>query len=330
MTAPLLFRKPLLLSLLACALLAPAVHALTGDTPARAEPAAATAPARTPPVPLMWKVSDADNAVYLLGSFHLLRTDDYPLSNDVEQVYVDADKVVFEVPPADLADPDTAVKMQAIAGFGDERKLSTVLPADVRDKLGRMLGGERVAQLDAYEPWFISLSLLIGVSQQIGLDSTQGLDQHLMKRAAAEAKPTAGLETIDQQLKALDSTPIDEQIAGLRDFLDNPTEVPQMLRDMHEAWRTADIDRLTALAVDEMRRKTPETYRLINLDRNDAWVPQLRQMLDGASEGDTLVVVGAMHLLGDDGVVEKLRAQGYTVERVCSACKATGSSAAKR
>jgi uncharacterized protein YbaP (TraB family) len=45
-------------------------------------------------------------------------------------------------------------------------------------------------------------------------------------------------------------------------------------------------------------------------------------MLDGATEGnDTLVVVGAMHLIGADGVVEKLRVKGYQVERICSACK---------
>jgi uncharacterized protein len=43
-------------------------------------------------------------------------------------------------------------------------------------------------------------------------------------------------------------------------------------------------------------------------------------MLDGETSDDTLVVVGALHLLGEDGVVEKLRAKGYTVERVCSAC----------
>jgi len=39
-----------------------------------------------------------------------------------------------------------------------------------------------------------------------------------------------------------------------------------------------------------------------------------------AGQGTTLVVVGALHLLGSDGVVEKLRARGYRVERICSAC----------
>lgn len=304
--------------LLAGVLLAATAQAATPASGARgaAKPAAATAA----PKPLLWKVSDKDNSVYLLGSFHLLKPDDYPLSADVDAAFADAERLVFEVAPAELGDPSTAMKMMQVAGFADGGRLSTALPADLHARLGQLMGAERLAQLDPYEPWFISLSLLMGVSQGMGFRPEQGLDQHLMQRAKAANKPTAGLETIDQQLGVLDSTPMAEQVAGLQDFLDQPAEVPQQLRAMHDAWRAADVRRLSALAIDEMRSKTPETYRLVNVARNDAWVPQLRRMLDGAEQDDTLVVVGAMHLLGRDGVVDKLRAKGYRVERICSAC----------
>lgn len=280
----------------------------------------APATERTPPKPLLWKVSDGDNAVYLLGSFHLLKAEDYPLSADIESAFADAEALVFEVPPEDLRDPAVATKMMQVAGYADGGKLSTALPAPVHARLGQLLGADRLAQVDAYEPWFINLSLLIGVSQGLGFKQDQGLDQHLMQRAKAANKPTAGLETVDQQLGLLDSTPMAEQIAGLQEFLDNPAAMPQQLLDMHAAWRNADLARLNALAIDEMREKTPETYRLINVQRNDAWVPQLRGMLDGVKDRDTLVVVGAMHLLGDDGVVEKLRGKGYKLERICTGC----------
>lgn len=55
--------------------------------------ALAATPAATAPVPLLWIVSDADNAVYLLGSFHLLRPDDYPWSGDVDAAFADAESV---------------------------------------------------------------------------------------------------------------------------------------------------------------------------------------------------------------------------------------------
>ncbi|QNP40348.1 TraB/GumN family protein [Lysobacter solisilvae (ex Woo and Kim 2020)] len=310
--------KTLAASLLGCALLAPAVHAWTKT---EATPAPAVA-AKAPPTPLLWKVSDRDNAIYLLGSFHLLKADDYPLSTDVDRAFERAGKVVFEVPPAELTDPALALKMQQLAGYADGRTLSQVLPPDVREKMAQVLGAERLAQLDPIEPWFISLGLVIGVSQQLGFSPEYGLDMHLARRAAAANKPVSGLETADEQLRVLDASPMDEQVQGLRDYFTKPGEVPRQLNDTHVAWRNGDVKRLSALAVDDVRKETPRTYRILNVERNNAWVPQLRQMLDGSRKGDVLVVVGAMHLLGADGVVEQLRAKGYKVERICSACRA--------
>jgi uncharacterized protein YbaP (TraB family) len=71
-----------------------------------------------------------------------------------------------------------------------------------------------------------------------------------------------------------------------------------------------------------MQRKYPQLYRHINVERNDNWMPALRARLDADGSDDTLVVVGALHLLGPDGVVEKLRKAGYRVERICAACAA--------
>jgi uncharacterized protein YbaP (TraB family) len=312
--------------LLPCALilaaLSSAIASAQDAAPSKTAAPAASATAKAPPVPLLWKVSDADNAVYLLGSFHLLKSDDYPVSPDVDAAFAAAEKLVFEVPPEQINDPGAATKFMAAVGYSDGRKLSQVLPADLHGKLARLMGkqGVPVATLDGYEPWFVNLSLMLGVSQAMGFSPQLGLDQHLMGRAATAKKPTGGLESMDEQLAVLDSSPMPEQIEGLRDFLDKPTEMPGMLADMHNAWRAADIGKLDELTRVEMKQKAPETYRLVNVERNNAWVPQIQKMLDGSKKDDTLVVVGALHLLGEDGVVEKLRAKGYKIERVCSAC----------
>lgn len=311
--------KLLLLSLAAAAgLMSVALAVEQAHAPAPAAPAA------TPPVPLLWKVSDRDNAVYLLGSFHLLRESDYPLSGDIDQAFAASDKVVFEVPPEQMLDPAIAQKFLAAAGYADGRTLSQVLPAAMREKFNRILAqrGSSIAQFDGYEPWFVNLSLMLGISQQMGFRPDKGLDQTLIQQALASGKATGGLESLDTQLNVLDSTPMAEQVTSLKEFLDKPTEMPGMLEDLHGAWRAGDIARLDKLAREEMRDKTPQTYRIVNVQRNDAWVPQIQQMLDGQKKGETLVVVGALHLLGEDGVIEKLRAKGYTVERVCSVCAA--------
>lgn len=90
---------------------------------------------------------------------------------------------------------------------------------------------------------------------------------------------------------------------------------------LHAAWRAGDVQALSDGLVADMKRQYPALYQRINVARNEAWLPKLQARLDGPGQEDTLVVVGALHLLGSDGVVEKLRAAGYAVERICKACR---------
>ena len=310
--------------LLAGLLLAVSQAAAAATTPV------APQPVYEPPVPLLWKVSDHDNAVYLLGSFHLLKDDDYPLSTDIDRVFADAERLVFEVPPQELDDPTVGRRFLAAAAYDGPRTLSEVLSPRLREKLRRLMArqGGSIDQVDGYEPWFVNLSLLMGLSQSLGFSAEQGLDRHLMERAAAERKPVGGLETLADQLRVLDGTPMSEQLVSLGDFLDNPQDMPAKLAELHQAWRDGNAAALGKLTRLQMLEKTPETYRTVNVERNDAWVPQLQAMLEAPGEDDVLVVVGALHLLGDDGVVEKLRTHGYEVERICSACDGLNAPAA--
>ncbi|MGV8940202.1 MAG: TraB/GumN family protein [Lysobacter sp.] len=281
-----------------------------------------------PPVPLLWKVSDADNAVYLLGSFHLLKADDYPVSPDIDAAFADAERLVFEIAPEDLADPATGRKFLEAAKFPDGRTLPDALDPRLREKLHRLLArqGTSISQVEHYSPWYVNLSLMLGLSQSLGFSAEQGLDRYLMQQAAEAGKPMSGLESIEDQLQALVASPMEEQVKGLEDFIDRPHEVPAELSGLHQAWRDGDLVKLDQMTRREMLEKTPQTYQVINVERNQAWLPQLRQMLDGQRRVDFLVVVGALHLLGEDGLIEKLRLHGYQVERICSVCEAEADS----
>ena len=307
--------KPLLLAI-ALAACAPG-HA---NGPQAAQ--AATANVGTPaPVPLLWKVSDADSSLYLLGSFHMLKAEDYPLSADIDAAFEDAESLLFEIEPSVLNTPETVAKFQAATGYDDGSTLSQVLPAGTRAKLEKLLAasGSSLDKVERSEPWAVNLGLLLGVSQAMGFRQEHGLDRYFMARAEEAGKPVAGLEGIDAQLAALDGVPHAEQVAELDEFLTDPGKAMAEFRDLHETWRAGDAARLDSRFRQEMAKETPASYQLVNVDRNNAWVPLLEARLE-APEGDTLAVVGALHLLGDDGVVEKLRAKGYAVERICSAC----------
>ncbi len=271
--------------------------------------------AAAPPEPLLWKAQTRDGQMYLLGSFHLLKKRDYPLDPRVETAYAAARSVVFEIDPDEMASPETLAEIQKLARFSDGRTLRGVISAETAEKLQTFLGGEAaMAGADSFKPWFMSINLSVGMMSMTGLDPKLGLDQHFMQRARKDGKKILGLETAVDQIGALNNAPMSEQAAMLADALAPFAEVKRKIGDMHEAWRRGDAARLTTMVNEEMAQKTPHSYRLLGRDRNLKWLPQLRAMLD---EGGThLVIVGAMHLLGEDGLVELLRQRGVKVERV--------------
>lgn len=289
---------------------------------AQAEPPVA-ATAKPASRPLLWKVSDADNSVYLLGSFHLLKAEDYPLPAEVDRAFDDAESLLFEVDPQAMTAPETLATMQKYMAYDGDQTLSTALPKATLDKLETLVtaSGGSLAAMEQSEPWAVSLGLLLGITQSMGFRPDLGVDRHLMERAAKAGKPTGGLETVEDQFRAMDSVPHAEQAKGLEDFLDDPRKVVTQMGDMHAWWRAGDVERLDAELRAEMAKDTPETYRLLNVARNEAWLPLVEQRLTQSKSDDTLVVVGALHLLGEDGLVEKLRGKGYTVERLCDACE---------
>ena len=142
-----------------------------------------------------------------------------------------------------------------------------------------------------------------------------------MDQALAAGKPTGGLERAQEQIAVLDGMDATEQRQFLAESLQEAEKGAAETQRLHAAWRRGDAEELWNGMVADMRTQYPRLYQRINVDRNDAWVPKIRRILDQPGDDDALVVVGALHLLGDDGVVEKLRARGYQVERICSACK---------
>ncbi|MDH5834038.1 TraB/GumN family protein [Luteimonas kalidii] len=311
--APRLIRS--LLAATALVAFAGALHADTARTDA--------------PVPLLWKVSDDDNALYLLGSFHLLKPDDYPLSRDVDAAFADAEKVVFEIPPEELGSPALGMQMGQAALRTDGTGLDSELPAETRQALAEWLEANAAElqklqmtpqTLQLFEPWFVGLMVAIVEMGKAGLDPSLGLDSNLAQKAAQAGKPTGGLETGVQQIAFLDGMDRAEQLQFLQESLKTADEGRAEIDKLHAAWRQGDAEALWSGMAAEMRKQFPKLYHRINVERNDAWVPKLEAKLSAAGTDDTLVVVGALHLLGEDGVVEKLRAKGYEVQRICSAC----------
>ena len=289
--------------------------------PKAAAPAPAPASAYVAPVPLLWKVTGtAGSEVYLLGSIHMLTSADYPLSADVDAAFKAANRLVFELGPEDVSSPALPMQMMQAALRSDGRQLKDDLDAATWAKLSDYAARNKMPleRLQGLKPWFVALTISIAQMTKLGMDPELGLDRHLMQLGQKSGKPMSGLETGLSQIKALDGMDAVEQRQLLAEALEHDAS-GGLERQMHAAWRAGDAATLWEQMGVPMRKDYPQLYQRINVARNTAWLPLLQPHLK-ANAGRTLVVVGALHLLGPDGVVEQLRGRGYAVERICSAC----------
>ena len=266
--------------------------------------------------PAAWRVAGRDGAeVVLLGSMHLLRARDYPLPSTVDRLIDRAETVVMEI---DLDDLDPAAQQRTIL-------TTALLPqgtgiGDVIDvELYRLLeqaaakAGVDLELLARFEPWFLAISLLDIGMRKFGFEPERGLEQYVLGRASGAGKEITGLETLEFQLGIFDALPNSSQQALLEQTLTELDEAETAMAEMADAWRSGELDALTAELLDDFD-EFPGLYTALVTERNERWVGSLEEMLDDGRRH--LVVVGALHLVGRDSVIELMAARGHAVERI--------------
>jgi len=266
--------------------------------------------------PLLYRISDADSAVWLLGSVHALRSSDYPLDDRIESAYASADRIILEVDPMELEPAHIAGVMMALGRYEDGR-LSDAFSSDefLELQLGLAAMGVDIEQLQPFEPWFAALQVFGLNLARNGFAGTEGVDTHFAVRAANDGKSTGGLETAREQLALFDNLPAETQKTFLLETVADSGGFRAEMERLVETWQRGDTDSLQQLIDDEFS-DAPELRESMLNARNRNWLQPVTDYLD--RPGETLVIVGALHLVGAGGLVELLQSEGYEVERVTS------------
>ena len=274
----------------------------------------APAPAGAAERSVVWSVRGERNTVYLFGSILVLRPGDAGLPRAAEAAYDDAEQLVMEIDMDDpaVADPlAMAAQMQRHALLPPGQSLESVLGADYAAVAAYFReAGLDAALLGGFAPWFVGMMVLQLEVARRGFDPAHGIEQQVTERAVADRKPILGLETPADQFAVLAGLSLPEQKRFLLMTLEDTGQADAKLEQLLGAWRTGDTATLAQVLSEEFD-EFPELYRPLTEDRNRAWVEQLTGLLD--DRDDYLVVVGALHLVGRNSVVDLLRQRGYRV-----------------
>jgi uncharacterized protein YbaP (TraB family) len=260
----------------------------------------------------LFEITKGDQKLYLGGTIHLLRNSDFPLPDEFEQAYERAQKLVLETDLQKASAPEYGQKMAQSMMYTGGDNLSKALSPDVWKELQAFADERQIplGQMTMFKPMFVGMVLTITEAQKMGIG--QGVDAYFDRKARLENKSLGELESGDElivSMKKIADTDPDLTISStLRDL----KKMGAMMNTMVAHWRKGDIKALDKELAAPMRKEAPGVYQALVVDRNQLWLPRITTML--ATEEVELVLVGSLHLSGDDGLLAQLKKQGYKVK----------------
>ncbi len=260
---------------------------------------------------------------YLLGTVHVTDPRVASLSPTVNAAIDAARSVALEV--SDLSPEATAAAISRAAAlilYADGRRLDTQLtPAEFEAVKATVASAGMPAEIGALlKPWIVYMMLSVSPCERRKVQ--QGnlvLDMRIAERARTRGLKVVGLETIDEQLVAMSAVPDDQQLQVLRATLKYARRTDDLLETVLQMYLTrrmgAAVPFQMALAAKAGVDAAPLAayQRELVLRRNHNMARAMLPLLD---KGGAFVAVGALHLVGAEGLVALLRGAGYTVTAV--------------
>ncbi|MDX1496437.1 MAG: TraB/GumN family protein [Salinisphaeraceae bacterium] len=258
----------------------------------------------------LWSVKGKNNTVYLLGSMHMLPPSAFPLPASMNQAYADSDIVVFETDIGSVNKPDNQKLLLKAGTLPKGESLSNVLPGEQLRDLVEIAEELRLPLevLNGYRPWLAALTLELSAYMKQGFQPDLGVDQHYYKRALKDEKKIVTLETVRAQTNLftdMSDAMSNDYMAMTLEHMEDPEDLPE---DILEIWQDGDVGDMEDY-VEDAKDDYPRMYNRFLRDRNRDWMPTVLDLLK--QKENALVIVGALHMVGDEGLVELLRKSGY-------------------
>jgi uncharacterized protein YbaP (TraB family) len=263
----------------------------------------------------LWQIETPNNTVYLLGSVHFLTADSYPLPEAMQAAFRDAENLVLEADIGPGTEAEVAALLLTAAQPEPGEALAEVLQVETYGLAAQRVNelGLSIQMFEQFEPWFLAISLTSLELIALGFTPEYGIDQHFHKQAQVNDKPILFLETVEQQFNLFEQLSIDEQRWFTEQTLAELDLFEDAFNDILMAWETGDRDRMAEILLTGFE-DYPEMQAIFLRDRNQDWASQILPWLE--SDEDYLIVVGALHLVGPDNVLDLLAAEGYEAEQL--------------
>ncbi len=268
---------------------------------------------------ILYKVSSQNSTVYVLGSIHLAKPELYPLDQAIEKAYAASDALIVELDPGS---PHSLKIMQDVMMQEGLYPPGKSLKSELTPETYKMLEvylqqtGLSLEIMEPMRPWTVMLQLSVMEMMRLGYTPELGIDNHFLQLAKHDKKRVLEIESAEEQMALLSKNDKAFQDLMLRYTLESMHETEPLLDQMFISWKEGDAAALativdSSLVVDP---RLTEIYDLLITKRNYKMATKIEEFLQ--TDKVYFVVVGAGHVVGEEGIVALLQKAGYVIRQL--------------
>jgi hypothetical protein len=267
--------------------------------------------------PALWKVQSGTATVYLFGSIHVADKSVYPLNEQIENAFQRSDVLVVEVDETQ-ADPVELNNLMLSKGlYPVPETVAQHIDKSTYQQLQGFLKktGIPYATIARMRPGVIAITLTVARLQQLGYSPELGIDRYFMQKARAAEKEIAQLETAIDQLNLLLGFSNEDLL--LKHTIISLDQADTLFKEILQAWKAGDVNKIEQIMLEDPVSDYPEFESLMErmfVKRNINMTQSISELLQ--TKQTYFVVVGAGHMVGDQGIVALMKDHGFTVNRL--------------
>lgn len=254
--------------------------------------------------PVFWKI-EAEKPVYLLGTMHMGVDASSEFHEGVWEKLKECKTLVLELDMTKINQFEMIQKIQLPPG----KSLDQMLGEEHWEKLGKFIAPYPAMAFKNFKPWALQ-----SIFAQKFLPPTPAVEMTLTQKAIANGITIEALETVDEQLDAMDKVPEEDMIKSITQVLDDIPAAKKEAQKLLEAYKNADLEVLEEMMFKSKEAKdSPEMIEHVIVNRNKNWIPKIEEYI---KTGNVFIAVGAGHFVSKEGLISLLEQKGYKITRI--------------
>jgi uncharacterized protein YbaP (TraB family) len=271
--------------------------------------------------PFLWKVKKGEQTFYLFGTMHLGDPLLQTLPKALKAAIDKSDEVRTEIP----MDASLQMKSAALLLRSDHKSLQEIIPKPLYQRTEnyiRQINPQlTLIPFDTMKVWALS-AVTSMLENQLKYPMLQAIDYEIYRYAQSKHKGVSGIETVEEQVRAMDTFSLNEQIMGLESTLDYLEQNSDFMEEMKSLYIQGDEKRLmafiegTMFTIEKYQKFEEKFMQALLYDRNRKMAQRIELLLQEEPIKSYLFAFGVMHFLGKQSIIEHFEHQGYSVSRV--------------